>query len=332
MSLKLTGVSGVLLLVLGSAAGGAYLFHRYSNADWERREAEYQRQLQGHLTAREKEIEALNTQLGTARSQLVTQDDLDKKYAALLTSRDADFEKFRREHDLALKSISNSLFSLKQRAEDGMEEAHVVGPAPAAPGGTPAPDAKPVIAYAFADKQGRVHLTDPDIWVQGDEDLEMQQYFRVKGTVVQQTDGSLMAERIQLVEVFQEGSEYRELAEARLVDANFTYSNAPQEGPPSRWVKWGPGWMATVGTSFRSERVLRFGASASVVRLGDVGLAGGMSSDFDSLEGSGGDAFVTYTPSYKGRQLGVALGGGVHLPLGGTQRVRPNLTLNFIVY
>ncbi|MFP2928978.1 hypothetical protein ACLESO_28020 [Pyxidicoccus sp. 3LG] len=333
--LKSGGVFGLVLLVLGSAAGGAYLYHRYRDSDWERREAEYQRQLQGHLTTREKEIEALNTQLGTARSQLVTQDDLDKKYTALLTARDADFEKFRREHQLALKSISASLFELKQRGEDGMEEAHVVSPPPASgsDAGT-APDAKPVIAYAFADKEGRVHLTDPDIWVQGDEELEMKQFFRVKGTVVQQQDGSLMAERIQLMEVFPDGTagQYRELAEASLVDANFTYANAPQEGPPSRWVKWGPGWMATVGTSFRTERVLRFGASASLVRLGDVGLAGGLSSDFDSLEGSGGDAVVTYTPSYKGRQLGVALGGGVHLPLGGSTRVRPNLTLNFIVY
>lgn len=333
MSLLKSGeVLGVLVLVLGSAAGGAYLYHRYRDADWERREAEYQRQLKGQLTAHEKEIEALNTQLGTARSQLVTQDDLDKKYTALLTARDADFEKFRREHALALKSISASLFELKQRGEDGVEEARVVNPPSSVPGDSTTPAEKPIITYAFADKQGRVTLTDPNIWVQGDEDLEMKQFFRVKGTVVQQQDGSLMAERIQLLEVSPEGSQYRELAEARLVDANFTYANAPQEGPPRQWVKWGPGWMATVGTSFRSEHVFRFGASASVVRLGDIGLAGGASSDFNSLEGSGGDAFVTYTPSYKGRQLGMALGGGVHLPLGGTQRVRPNLTLNFIVY
>lgn len=333
--LKSGGLSGLLLVAFGSAAGGAYLYHRYRDSDWERREAEYQRQLQGHLTSREKEIEALNTQLGTARSQLVTSDELDAKYTALLTARDADFEKFRREHQLALKSISTSLFELKQRGENGMVEARVVSPPPSSsPGAGMAPDAKPVIAYAYADKDGRVRLTDPDIWVQGDEDLEMEQHFRVKGTVVQQQDGSLMAQRIQLVEVVPDGAagQYRELVEARLVDANFTYANAPQQEPPSRRVKWGPGWMATVGTSFRSEHRLRFGASASVLRLGDVGLAGGLSSDFASLAGSGGDAFLTYTPSYRGRQLGVALGGGLHLPLGGTQRVRPNLTLNFVIY
>ena len=87
----------LLLLLLGSAAGGAYAYHRYRDADWERRESEYQRQLQGKLTESEQQMQALNTQLGVARAQLVTQGSLDEKYQALLTARDADFEKFRRE-------------------------------------------------------------------------------------------------------------------------------------------------------------------------------------------------------------------------------------------
>ncbi|MBN9686145.1 MULTISPECIES: hypothetical protein [unclassified Corallococcus] len=311
------------VLVLCSATGGAYLSHRYRDGEWEQREAEFQRQLQGHLTAREKEIEALNTQLGTARSRLVSQDALEKKYTAQLTSKDAEFEKLRREHGLALKSLSRSVFELDQRGETGTEVARAMEPS--------LPE--PVITYAFSDKQKRVRLSDPNIWVQGDETLELKQFFRVKGTVTQQLDGSLMAERIQLVEVSAEGEgKYRELMEAQLVDADFTYSNAPEMGPPPRSVTWGPEWMATVGSSFRSERPLRLGAAVSVVRLGAVGLAGGFSSDFDSLQGSGGDALVTYSPSHKGRPLGVALGGGVHLPLAGAQRVRPNLTLNFTVY
>lgn len=323
--------SGAILggLALCSAAGGAYLYHRYRDGNWEQRETEYQRQLQGALTAREKEIAALNTQLGTARSQLVSQDALDKKYTALLTSKDADFEKFRREHALAVKSLSSSDFELKQRGDNGTEVARRVEPSLSSPGDS----TTPVITYEYSDKQGRVHLSDPNIWVQGDEHLELKQFFQVKGTVTQQLDGSLMAERVQLVEVSPAGEgRYRELAEARLVDADFTYSNAPGPGPLRQSVAWGPEWMATVGSSFRLERLLRFGAAVSVVRLGAIGLAGGFSSDFSSLQGSGGDAVITYSPSYKGRPLGVALGGGVHLPLGGTQRVRPTLTLNFTVY
>lgn len=322
-----------LLLVLGAAAAGAYAYHRYRDADWERRYNEYQRQLHGQLTESEKQMQALNTQLGVARAQLVTQDTLDAKYHALLTARDADFEQFRREHALALKSISNSLLELQEQEQGGTETAREVPPAPTQPGEPATPSARPVITYEYTDKEGRFHLADPDIWVQGDETLQLKQFFRVEGTVLQQTNGSLMTERVQLVEVTPDGSgQYRTVAQARLLDADFTYANAPLEGPPPALVKWGPAYMATIGSSFRTSSLLRFGASARVVQVGPVGLAGGASSDFQSLEGSGGDAFLTYTPSFRGRELGLVLGGGVHLPVGGTQRVRPNVTLNFVVY
>lgn len=331
---KLSKPLGFLLLALGFAAGGAYLYHRYRDSDWERREAEYQRQLSGKLTDSEKQIEALNTQLGVARSQLVTQDTLDEQYKALLTAQDAAFEKFRREHALALKSISNSILALQQQTQGGTETAHEVPSPPPAPGQSTTPATRPVIAYEYTDSQGRFHLSDPDIWVQGDEVLQMKQFFRVKGTVLQQVDGSLMTERVQLLEVAPEekAGQYRQLAEASLVDANFTYTNSPVDAPPQGGLKFGPSWMATLGTSFRSDALLRVGGSARLARLGGFGLATGLSSDFESWEGTGGDAFVTYTPSIRGRELGVAVGGGVHLPIGGTTRVRPNLTLNFVIY
>ncbi|QRO02059.1 hypothetical protein JRI60_25135 [Archangium violaceum] len=326
-------VMGGALLVIGSAAGGAYAYHRYKDADWERRDDEYQRQLQGKLTESEKQMQELNTQLSLARAQLVTQGTLEEKYQAQLTARDADFEKFRLEHALALKSISNAVFELRQQELGGTQTAREEPPAPTRPGEPTIPPDQRAISYEFTDKEGRVHLEDPNIWVQGDEKLQLAQFFRVEGTVLQQTDGSLMTERVQLIEVAPEGTgKYRPLTQARLVDADFTYANAPREGAPPALVKWGPSFMATIGSSFRTASLLRFGGSARVVQVGPVGLAGGLSSDFQSLEGSGGDAFLTYTPSFRGRQLGLVLGGGIHLPLGGTQRVRPNVTLNFVIY
>jgi hypothetical protein len=325
-----TQASALLLVALGSAAGGAYAYHRYRDADWRRRDAEYQRQLQGKLTESEQRMQSLNTELGTARSRLVTQATLNEKYQALIT-KNAEFEKYTREHGLSLQSLSDATFRLQQRGQGGTGTARVE-PTPTPKPGEPTAASPQVISYEFTDAQGRVHLKDPNIWVHGDEELQLEQLFRVEGTVLQQTNGSLMTQRVQLQEVVAEGEgKYRVLAEAGLVDANFTYANAPGHEPP-RGLTWGPSWMATLGTSFRSESLLRVGASARVVKWGPVGLAAGLSSDFRSLEGSGGDAFLTFTPSWKGRELGLALGGGVHLPLGGTQRVRPNLTLSFVVY
>lgn len=333
MSLKLSGLSRAAVLGIVSAVVGAYAYHHYREADWERRYDEYQRQLQGKLTGSEQQMQTLNTQLSLAQAQLTTQGTLDEKYKALLTARDEDFEKFRREHELALKSISNAVFALQQQERGGTETAQVQPPAPSQPGEpSPAP-AQQVISYEFTDKQGRVHLKDPDIWVQGDEELEFKQYFQVDGSVLQQTDGSLMTERVQLTEVSPSSTgKYLPLTQAQLVNANFTYANAPQAGAPPAGVRWGAAYMATIGSSFRPSRLLRFGGSARLVEVGPVGFAGGLSSDFHSLEGSGGDAFLTYTPSLRGRELGLVLGGGVHLPVGGVQRVRPNVTLNFVIY
>jgi hypothetical protein len=332
--LKLARPLGSLLLALAFAAGGAYAYHRYRDAAWERRQAEYQRQLQGHLTEREKQIEALNTELGVARSQLVTQGALEQQYQARLSSNDEAFEKFRQEHALAVTSLSQSTLELREQLQGGTETAREVAPPPSQPTEPSQAPARPVIAYEYTDKEGRFHLQDPDIWVQGDELVQLKQLFQVEGTVLRQVDGSLMTERVQLLEVAPTGAgQYRELAKARLVDARFTYANAPLDEPPPG-LRWGPSWMATMGTSFRSARLLRFGASVRMVRLGSFGLAGGLSSDlhFESLEGSGGDLFLTFTPSIRGRELGLALGGGVHLPLAGQVRVLPTLTLNFVIY
>ena len=329
---KTTKPLGVLFLALGLTASGAYLYHRYQSAEWARRYAEYQRQLQGQLTLREKEIEAINTQLGLARSQLATQGALEQKYQTLLTQRDDAFKQFRRAHALRMESISDSILQLRQQIRQGTEKAHEVA-LPTQALGPSATTARPAISYEYVDKDGRLQLTDPDIWSQGDEVIQLRQFFRVKGAVLRQIDGSLMTERIQLLEVVPDSTgSYRELAEASLVDADFTYANAPMEpAPPLGWES-GLVWMATVGTSFRARGRLRFGGSARLVRLGAFGLAAGLSSDLTSLEGSGGDAFLTFTPSLHGRELALALGGGVHLPIGGAQRVLPSLTLNFAVH
>lgn len=331
MLLRIGKPLGALAVMLGFMASGAYLYRRSASADWERRYAEYQRQLQGRLTEREKEVEALNTQLGLARSQLVTQETLERKYQSSLAKRDDALEQFRREHALRVESLSDANFLLQQQLRQGEGKAQAVLPSPASlkPG---ADAAQPVISYHYADKEGRLQLTDPDIGLPGDEVVELTQRFRVKGTVLRQEDGALMTERLQLLEVARASDgTYRELAEAHLVDASFSYVNAPLESQPPPGGH-GLAGMVTVGTSLRAQGRLRFGASARLVRLGAWGLAAGLSSDLASWEGSGGDAFVIFTPSREGRELALALGGGVHLPAGGAARVVPSLTLNFVVY
>ncbi|MDY7233334.1 hypothetical protein [Hyalangium rubrum] len=66
--------------------------------------------------------------------------------------------------------------------------------------------------------------------------------------------------------------------------------------------------------------------------MGIFGLAAGASSDFKSLGGTGGNAFLTYQPKLAKRDLSLVLCGGIHLPIGGIQRVLPTVNLSFVVY
>ena len=95
--------------------------------------------------------------------------------------------------------------------------------------------------------------------------------------------------------------------------------------------------LLTVGPTFSSQPDapwVRFGGAVNVFRLGQFGLAGGLSSTFDVrseqfLRGTGGDVLVTWRPL---SQLNLMLGAGVHLPLVDPTRVRPALVAGFVLY
>jgi hypothetical protein len=211
--------------------------------------------------------------------------------------------------------------------------------APANPGAAPATSdtvAEEKIPYTYGTEKGRAYLHDPDINTPGGEVLKLNQFFQVKGTVFKQENGSLKTERVELIEVKEkEDGTFEALTDSTIqtVKATFDYESDPETlVPPDAGLKFGPNLMATLGSSFRSEGPLRFGASTRLVKLKDFGLAVGGSSDFKSLEGTGGDAFLTYQPRLGKRELGLVVGAGVHAPIGGTERVRPNVTLSFVIF
>jgi hypothetical protein len=318
-----------VLLIAGSAIAGTVLYHRIQMAEAEQRHREYERQLRGQLTQKEQELQALNTELGLARSRLMRQEELERDYQTRLTEKDAAFEQFREKHHLRVKSLSDSIHSIEQRFLPGSTKVVPLSPASTE---AVASSSRQALRYEYDDESGRAHFEDPDIWVQGNEVLTLKQLFRLRGTIFQQADGSLMTERIQLVEVAKaEDGTYRELAKAELVDARFSYASEPSRVTPGP-RGWRPSFMATVGTSFRSEGPLRLGLSVRVAPLERFGLAAGVSSDFMSLEGTGADVFVTYEPPLGGLNPGLVVGGGIHLPLSGPRRVLPCLTLGFVAF
>ncbi|PTL83706.1 hypothetical protein DAT35_09500 [Vitiosangium sp. GDMCC 1.1324] len=303
----------------------AFWLHHHRLGELDRAHREYARQLEGRLTEKERQLEALNTRLGTAQSQLERQSDLENQYKAQLTEKDAAFESFRKQHDLVVRSMSDSLSSLHEQVHGGREQVRVVE-TPPTPGGT-AP-AQPVISYEYVDPNGRFHLSDPNIWKEGDELLEIQQLFRMRGQVFQQKDGALQTERVQLFEVVKkEDGSYQELAEASLVDSHFSYNTPPPPAPSEQ--PWAVKPLLTLGAWLPRQRdeslPVRLGAAAQVLRLGPFGLAAGLSYEIAPEPALGPDVLVTFRPSPR---LNVSVGAGVHLPLWGRDQLQFAPTVN----
>lgn len=327
------------LVALGIGVGlgvvGTTLYYQWSARKFDHN---YTRQLEGRLTDKERQLEAQNAQLGTAQSKLMSQDELEKRYQAQLSEKDKAFEAFRREHDLKIKSMTDDLESLQERVSNGRGRVTEVAPQPA-PGNPSTPAWRPAIAYDYSDADGRFHLTDPDIWVEGNETLDVKQLFELKREVFAQTNGSLMTERLQLAEVVKaEDGSYREVAQASLVNAHFTYVNPPPPPPASSQNGLGLSWMLTAGLRVPGPwhpRWVRFGGAVNVFQLGELGLAGGLSSDLELdtlnqfLHGTGGEVLVTWRPDSR---LNVRLGAGIHLPLANPTAVQPALNVGFILY
>ncbi|KFA87950.1 hypothetical protein [Archangium violaceum] len=319
-------------LGVGLGAEGCSRYHQWHAPS----SATYARQLNGQLTPEEKQLEAQNTLLGTAQSQLESQKALEAQYKAQLSEKDAAFEKFRQEHALRIQSLTDDVESLQQQVRQGRGRAAETTVVPT-PGTPNTPAQRPAITYDYSDTDGRFHLYDPDIWVEGNETLDVKQLFHLKGEVFAQENGSLMTERLQLSEVVKavDGS-YREVAQATLAEAHFDYVNPPPPPAPSQ-NGWGLSVLLTVGPTFSSlpdAPWVRFGGAVNVFRMGHFGLAGGLSSAFDFrseqfIRGTGGDVLVTWRPR---SQLNLMLGGGVHLPLVDPTRVRPALVAGFVLY
>ena len=205
----------IALLIIGG------LFIRSCQVEENERLRTYNRQLEGQLTEKERELQKLNTELGVAKSELVTQKELAKRLKEDKEEVDIAFKKFRKKYNLEIKSRDKTIAELKQKIAGGTTVVVVEG----------CDDINHcVISYGWEDTLGRFKLTDPNIFEKDNETFESNQVFKVYGEVWQQKEGSLQIRRLILREVFKNADgEYEpiENAKAEIVDSKFEYHNPP---------------------------------------------------------------------------------------------------------
>lgn len=136
-----------------------------------------------------------NKRLGLAKTALMTQEELAKKYLAEIERTDKEFEEFRKKHRLEIKSKDELIAKLINDAS----------------GGTTTVDGECVkdknnickpTKYAWTDNLGRFSLLDPDIWTKNDEQFSSLQYFKLKGEIFSDKTGSFKTRKIKLEELY----------------------------------------------------------------------------------------------------------------------------------
>jgi len=161
----------------------------------------YNRQLSGDLTLKEKELQTANHDLGISKSTLVSQEDLINSLWASQDETSEEFEAFKLQHNLVIKSKDLAIAKLEQEIKGGTSNTNV----------TPVDEEysdlclnigdRCVIAYEWEDAFGRVSIHDPNIFKDGDASVMLRQFFRITGEVWEQENGSLQTRR--LVKLFQ---------------------------------------------------------------------------------------------------------------------------------
>ena len=185
----------------------------------------YRRQLAGDLTAKEKQIEQQNKVLGLAQSQLVTQKQLNDQLKNDRDALAAEYDKFKKDHDLIVKSKDETIAQLKAQITGGTS---VVINSCTLPKDC-------VIGYQWQDTYGRFKLQVPNILVQGNESFSNTQYFKILGEIDAQNPktGYLEARRVTISEVYpvtKDGqTTYNEIpgSVVSVVDSQFVYVNDP---------------------------------------------------------------------------------------------------------
>jgi hypothetical protein len=343
----------IVLLTIGfSVTAYAWWEQKQSNAQLDL----YNRQLEGHLSEKEVELQSLNTELGTTRSKLLDfkalSDDHDKILNEILRSKDREFAEFRKRHNLRIESYTKAIFELQQEIDTQNSSSSIAvvdeNGNPIATDGTRLLNpAKDLLTYAYTEKYGRITLVIPNVFKPGAEKLTLKQKYRVFGDIYTQPDdeGFLKAQRIVLQEIVEEDGKVKVIHEAELKDAEFKYlAEKPDADPCESWRGWGKlldpqclfefNILASLGTNFEGAGVVGLGGTILKHKIGSQSLylASGVHTSTESLEHAGFHLKLLYRPYFIHKDANFGLGAGVSFPFNDLGGVQFMLDANFFVW
>jgi hypothetical protein len=259
----------------------------------------YNRQLSGQLTEKEEVLQRFNSDLGLAQSDLMTQKELNAKLAADKRDLDKKFEAFKKEHNLQVDSLSNTIASLKQQIIDGHSSTTITGDCDNID--------KCIIGYVWQDTMGRFKLSDPNIFVKNNEIFYSSQLFSIHAEVYRQSDGSLKTQRLLLHEVYKDGEEYKDIegGKAEVVQSSFDYVNPPILEEEFVWTDLfhiRPVFVKGIEL-YPEIPDVRIGVGAVFFGYKGLMLGSFTSFDFDSIDNITQNVSISYVPEINNIKL-----------------------------
>jgi len=217
-------ILGVLLLA--SSALATNFFYSWQNE-------------QLKLSDKDAQIQRLDTDLGLAESSLLSVRELNKKFKTEINEIPGLKDKLD-EFNLELKSRDRTIASLRNKIKGGTTVVTVGPKKPNSDGSATSVrecdlgDVEDmIIAYAWTDPSGRFNLTDPDIFIENNEEFTAEQYMVVTGKVFFGKDGQLQVKHVEIKEMLPDGigedgkTKYKEASSSSvaLLDSQFDYTN-----------------------------------------------------------------------------------------------------------
>ena len=281
----------------------------------------HNRQLNGQLSNKERELQAAHSDLDISKSRLVGEKELVEKWKKEKLEVTEDYTNFIKKHNLQITSRDKTIARLKQTIKGGLATTTI----------TEKPDASTdtlscgnllehcVIAYNWQDPFSRFHLMDPNIFTEKDEiTFTALQMFKIYGEIFTQKDGSLQVHRLVLREIYEKNGKIEEIpgAKAEIIDSEFEYVNPPR---------------LDVKTRFKDLFKIRMIALASITFIPDLGrtqLGLGMevfnfkgfglnthtNLDFKDARKIGQNIGISYSPKIAGLDLNVGINVSIGTP------------------
>ena len=296
----------------------------------------YNRQLQGQLSDKEKELQSAHLDIGVAQSNFMTQKALTDKLAKEKSDVSAAFDAFVKKNGLVIESYQRTIAELNQTIQ----------------GGTSHTDASTDIAcknvkdckisYEWRDKYNRFHLIVSDIWVPDTETFTSTQHFKVMGKIYKQSNGYLKVASISLKEMYVvDGStDLQEVpgSEMKIDSSDFSYSESPPDTHDSTWrdlfrlraIMMGS--VTALSSGSQDRGLLTLGSGLEWFSYKGFGISNGLAFDFKDIKHLSPFLGLEYNPTLWNTELNLGIGTSIGTPFVGGFFKGWIWTINLIFY